>query len=126
MGVGHGVPASAHCLHDFRGNFSGTTSGDIALSVALSDARQSRESKRLVQALERSAVATLTLQVLASEHDVADTVRNGSADGGVVIRDNGSRFGGLVKPKDRRRWSSLRYPGDRGGNPHGGASGCVF
>ena len=83
----------------FAAIFSGTTSGDIALSVALSDARQSRESKRLVQALERSAVATLTLQVLASEHDVADAVRNGSADVGVVIRDNGSRFGGLVKPK---------------------------
>ena len=83
----------------FAAIFSGTTSGDIALSVALSDARQSRESKRLVQALERGEVATLTLQVLASEHDVADAVRNGSADVGVVIRDNGTRFGDLVKPK---------------------------
>ena len=76
--------------------FSGSTGGKLSLQVAIYDARETSESRRLLDALGDGGKVTLRKTYLNSADEVGQKVRDGDADVGLVIRANGTPFGTLM------------------------------
>ena len=72
--------------------FSGAAGGDLTVRLAVADERRSEQSQKFLAALEETEGMEFVKDRSLTGEGVRTFVRSGSADAGLIIRDNGTAF----------------------------------